>query len=151
MSELGKLSSSVLNQMDATRIMQTNQQEVGDAKKSASFTDSSHLIPAINEQNSRAEKREPTSLEQVEKVLNEVNTQLKNIKNNYLQFARDDNTDKMVIYIKNSKTDEVIMQVPSEEFLRIAKNVDAYLKQFNEAVGSTPNSMPIGLITDQQV
>ncbi|MEA1988107.1 MAG: flagellar protein FlaG, partial [Pseudomonadota bacterium] len=67
---------------------------------------------------------------------------------NYLRFEKDDSSEKMVIFIKNSETDEVIRQIPSQEFLTISKNITNYLEmrqQLSETVVTPP-----GLLTHEQ-
>jgi flagellar protein FlaG len=42
-----------------------------------------------------------------------------------LQFSIDKESDRMVVKVVDSKTQEVIRQIPSEETLRIAQNLDS--------------------------
>lgn len=81
----------------------------------------------------------------VEKTLSDLNQQME-VMNNYLRFEKDEDTNKMVIFIRDTETDEVIRQIPSDEFLAISKNISKYLEmrqQLSETVAVTP-----GLITD---
>jgi len=66
-----------------------------------------------------------------------------------LQFERDQETDKVVIYMKNRETGEVLRQIPTNEFLQIAKNIDEYLKQVNESLDGSSVTMPVGTITNE--
>jgi len=44
--------------------------------------------------------------------------------NRTLQFIRDKDSDRIVIMIKDLKTDEVIRQIPSEAMLKLAKQLE---------------------------
>lgn len=44
--------------------------------------------------------------------------------NRSLQFARDKDTDKIVVIIKDVKTDKVIRQIPSELMLKLSKQLE---------------------------
>lgn len=60
---------------------------------------------------------------QVDEALNKAN-QFFQDDNRSLQFVRDKDTEKMVILIKDMKTDEVIRQIPSEAMLKLAKQLE---------------------------
>ena len=85
--------------------------------------------------------------QQTDKLLNDLNEQLKSF-NSYLKFEKDEDSQKMVFFIKNTETNETLRQFPSEELLTISKNITEYL----EAVESTgKKASPVGLITSQVV
>ena len=46
-------------------------------------------------------------------------------KNNYIQFVKDNESDTMVMKIINSKTKEVVRQIPPEVSLKIARYVES--------------------------
>ena len=77
-----------------------------------------------------------------------LNTQLQKLQN-YLKFERNEDTDKMVIFIKDSETDEVIRQIPTEDFLNISKSITQYLEMNNQV--SDKVSPPIGMFTNETV
>jgi flagellar protein FlaG len=84
---------------------------------------------------------------ELESLMNNLNLQLEKLQN-YLRFEKDESSERMIIYIKNSETDEVIRQIPSQEFLTISKNITNYLemrKQLSESIVTPP-----GLITHEQ-
>lgn len=94
-------------------------------------------------------KEAPGSSEKVElgNLVERLNKQLEKLQN-YLRFEKDEASDKMVIFIKDVQTDEIIRQIPSQEFLDISKNITDYLemqKQLSEKV-----AMPTGLLTNEQ-
>lgn len=83
----------------------------------------------------------------VTNLMKDLNVQLEQLQN-YLRFEQDEDSDRMVIFLKNSETDEVIRQIPSQEFMTISKNITNYLEmrqQLSETVG-----ISTGLITHQQ-
>ncbi len=108
--------------------------------------EASKLQPAVKE---RAEVN-PNSevLDNSEGLLEELNSNLELLQS-YLKFEKDEDTDRMVFFIKDSETNEVIRQVPAKELLQISKQISDYLetvKSVNEEV-----SIPAGLITNQVV
>lgn len=97
---------------------------------------------------------EPTHLNRVNEIsdadalLQSINEQFHTLQS-YLMFEKDQETDKMIFFIKNSDTDEIIRQIPSEELLAISKNISNYLQMVNELEkGKTP---PVGLLTNEMV
>lgn len=80
--------------------------------------------------------------------VNELNAQLK-LMQSYLKFEKDDDSNRMVFFIKDSETNEVIRQVPAKELLQISKNISNYLEELNTIKESS--SMPVGLITNEVV
>lgn len=86
-----------------------------------------------------------SDLDNLTKNLNE---SLKSLQS-YLMFEKDTDTEKMVFFIKHSETDEIIRQIPAEEFLAISKNIQEYLDQMNQS--SEKLSLPTGIITNQVV
>lgn len=84
---------------------------------------------------------------QMDSLVETLNVQLEKL-NNYLRFEKDDQTEKMVIMIKDTQTDEVIRQIPSEDFLNLSKNISEYLEAQKQL---KQDSFPPGLITDETV
>ncbi|MDG6777624.1 flagellar protein FlaG [Thiomicrorhabdus sp. zzn3] len=83
----------------------------------------------------------------MENLLENLNQQLEKL-NNYLRFEKDEESDRMVIFIKNSETGEVIRQIPSEEFLAISKNIKQFLEMRQQPLEQM--ATPVGLITDEK-
>jgi flagellar protein FlaG len=83
----------------------------------------------------------------VDGVVEQLNQQLERLKN-YLRFEKDEEADRMVIFIKNAETGEVIRQIPSQEFLAISKNISLYLEMRQQSPQSV--AMPTGLITNEK-
>lgn len=68
-----------------------------------------------------AEKKEPSE-EQVKSAIEDLNSTLKflNVKR---QFEINKDVDKVVVKIIDTEKNEVVMQIPSEEALKLSKNV----------------------------
>lgn len=83
--------------------------------------------------------------EKLETMMGDLNAKLESFQN-YLRFEKDEDTEKMVVFIKNSETGEVIRQIPSSEFLEISKNITQFFEvqqQLSEKI-----AMPTGLLAD---
>ncbi|MBD3768162.1 MAG: flagellar protein FlaG [Gammaproteobacteria bacterium] len=81
-------------------------------------------------------------------TLENINIQLERLKT-FLRFERDEDTQRMVIFIKNGDTGEVIRQIPSNEFLKISKNINDFIEMRQQRPND--NSLPTGLITHSTV
>lgn len=66
------------------------------------------------------------SVEEVRKAAEDIERFLRSV-GHRLSFAVDDETGRTVISVRDSETGELIRQVPSEEALRIARNLDRAL------------------------
>jgi flagellar protein FlaG len=62
--------------------------------------------------------------EQVESAVSQISDFVQNFQRD-LQFSVDKESGRTVIKVVDSKTEEVIRQIPSEETLRIAQNLDS--------------------------
>ncbi|MBI5473873.1 MAG: flagellar protein FlaG [Ignavibacteriae bacterium] len=72
------------------------------------------------------QKQQQVSQKDIEKVVNEINENLQAM-HTELNFSVDKETDTMVLKIVNSKTQEVIRQIPAEDALRIASRLTKLL------------------------
>ncbi|MBC7197371.1 MAG: flagellar protein FlaG [Deferribacterales bacterium] len=68
-----------------------------------------------------AEKRQPSE-EQVKSAVEDLNKTLQNL-NVKRQFEVDKEVDKVIVKVIDSEQKEVIRQIPSEEALKLSKNV----------------------------
>lgn len=84
----------------------------------------------------------------VGQLIEDVNFQLEQV-TSYLRFEQDKDSERMVIFIKNGETDELIRQIPSQEFLRISKNISQFLEMQQQS--SKTVATPVGLIADLEV
>lgn len=74
----------------------------------------------------QSHQQKKLSKEEVERIVREVNDNLLAM-HTELNFSVDKETDKIVLKIINSKTHEVIRQIPAEEALRIASRLSKLL------------------------
>jgi len=84
----------------------------------------------------------------LDKKMYDLNVQLQKLQN-YLKFERDEDSERMVVFIKDRETDEVLRQIPTQEFLAISKSIGQYLemsKQISEKI-----SPPVGMLTNETV
>lgn len=83
-------------------------------------------LPVEVAQRETKSKEQQPGRDDVEKIISDINTQLHSM-HTELNFSIDKDTDRMVLKIINSKTDEVIRQIPAEEALRIASRLSKLL------------------------
>ncbi|MDG6773354.1 flagellar protein FlaG [Thiomicrorhabdus sp. ZW0627] len=117
-------------QIDRNRLAQSVEQKTGNVKS---------LNPA--------EAKGQINQTQLDSVMNDLNVQLEKLQN-YLRFEKDDQSEKMVVFVKNSETDEVIRQIPTEEFLTVSKNITKFLEMRQQLPDKV--ATPTGLITNEQ-
>ena len=101
--------------------------------------------PGVNPNGSDEKALNESSSEKVEATMEGLNLKLEQMKS-HLRFERDEDTEQMVVFIKNSDTGEVIRQIPSSEFLQISKNITQYLEVQQEL--SEKIVMPTGLFAN---
>jgi flagellar protein FlaG len=62
------------------------------------------------------------SKETVDRVVHQLETQSQSLRRD-LQFNVDDSTGRVIVTVRDSETDEVIRQIPSEELLALAQHL----------------------------
>lgn len=88
------------------------------------------------------------SKESLDELIERVNKDLSGY-DSYLKFERNEDLQQMVVFIKNSDTDEVLRQIPSQELLTVSKNIKNFLEmrqQLSEKIAPV-----LGLIADEKV
>ncbi|VAW49918.1 hypothetical protein MNBD_GAMMA04-32 [hydrothermal vent metagenome] len=83
---------------------------------------------------------------ELDTLMQNLNTELKQLQN-YMKFERDRDSQNMVVFIKDSNTNELIRQIPTEEFLAISKNISQYLEMRQQLFEKI--LPPVGLITNE--
>ncbi len=78
--------------------------------------------------------------ESLDKTISKLNDSLQNIQRN-LKFSVDDGSGKIVINVTDKETDKVVRQIPSEEVLHLARNLQA-LSQQQSSQGIDEQSRP---------
>lgn len=81
-----------------------------------------------------AEASEKLSEQQLSETINALNDNAFVVKRS-LQFNVDEQTGTTVITVRNSQTDEVIRQIPSEALLKLAQRIEALSEAQKEAQG----------------
>jgi flagellar protein FlaG len=80
---------------------------------------------AVNKPGSDAEKEEkkPSAMEKdIDTAVTDLNSSIQSVQRN-LKFSVDKELDKIVINVTDKKTEEVVRQIPSEDFLELARNL----------------------------
>ncbi len=87
-------------------------------------------IPTVHQANDsqglegiRSGEKNPDVEHQVDQAIDKAN-QFFQDDNRALQFIKDKDSDRIVIMIKDLKTDEVIRQIPSEAMLKLSKQLE---------------------------
>ena len=97
-----------------------------ETKKSEQKTDASK----VNKTKETAKQKE-TSEQAIGNAVSQLNTYVQSINRN-LEFNIDTDSGQIVVKVVDSETDEVIRQIPNEEALYIAKQLDEGLKDNSE-------------------
>lgn len=106
---------------------------------------SSEMIPLSDSEDVSKQNVNAINSDNVEQVLENLNEQLA-VLQNYLSFEKNEDSERMVIFIKNRETDELIRQIPSQEFLAISKNITKFLEMRQQLFEDV--AIPTGLITN---
>lgn len=112
---------------------------------STSVARSANVSPAAGRQNIAAqagkalppEQSSPeVSAEELQQVVEKLNDHVQQIQRD-LKFSVDDTSGRTVIRVVNSQTDEVVRQIPSEEVLRISRNIQDQLDDVSGLIFET--------------
>jgi len=102
-----------------------------DVLSSQSVTKPANVQPAQNRQNVAAQEgktlppeleTENVSNEELQQAVAQLNEHVQQIQRDLL-FSVDDSSGRTVVRVVNSETEEVVRQMPSEEVLRISRNI----------------------------
>lgn len=77
-----------------------------------------------------AQQQQQVSPEQLQQVVEQLNQHVQSI-NRDLHFSVDDQSGRTVIRVVNSETEELIRQIPSEEVLRISRNLQQQMDELS--------------------
>ncbi len=134
LSPAGSKSSgfSALSKVDESRKKDKESVvELTDAKNSVNAkksTDAKNLEARDAEKNAKAE----LEAEKLSSVIQSINQRVQAFQRD-LVFSVDKETGKNVVTIVDSKSSEVIKQIPTEEMLELARNLNEQLDENNEA------------------
>ncbi|GAB6069752.1 hypothetical protein JCM30760_08490 [Thiomicrorhabdus hydrogeniphila] len=76
------------------------------------------------------------------------NSQLQKLQSS-LSFEKDEDSERMIIFVKDKETGETIRQIPTEEFLAISSSISQYLDMSKQS--SDKNSPLVGMFTNETV
>lgn len=124
------------NQQEFVQEIAQNKVDIGQLKLHEA---SDQLIGSSND---------PIDSAELDTLMMHLNTQLKQLQN-YMKFERDKDSPNMVVFIKDSETDELIRQIPTQEFLAISKNISQYIEMRQQL--SEKISPPVGMFTNETV
>ena len=84
----------------------------------------------------------------LDSLMMNLNSQLQKLQN-YMKFERDEGSQNMVVFVKDSETNELIRQIPTQEFLAISKSINQYIEMRQQL--SEKISPPVGMFTNETV
>jgi len=106
-----------------------------DVLSSSSVVKTANAVPAENRQNVAAQaaavegkvlppdtKKAEVSNEELQQAVAQLNESVQQIQRDLL-FSVDDSSGRTVVRVVNTETEEVVRQMPSEEVLRISRNI----------------------------
>ena len=70
----------------------------------------------------KAEKKLSATEKDIDTAVTDLNSSIQSVQRN-LKFSVDKDLDKIVINVTDKKTEEVVRQIPSEDFLELARNL----------------------------
>lgn len=146
----------MINSMQPDNLLKTNSAELlnpissNETAKVSIHNDSQNIVKQDDLQAESKSKEVDGQIDaaSIDGQMNDLNTKLQTLQN-YLKFERDEDSDRMVIYVKDSETGEVIRQIPSKDFLAISKSIGQYLDMSKQI--SEKNSPLVGMFTNETV
>ncbi|WP_018690738.1 flagellar protein FlaG [Algicola sagamiensis] len=124
-TELPATSSSRVN----TDLSQPSQDKAKDTP--VENVQAKQAAQKVKETQEALEARPFEALEQTITAINE----LVPITNTTLQFRVDEDAGKQIVTVFDAETDDVIRQIPSEEFLKVAKKIQQLADELGNATG----------------
>lgn len=148
MVDIAQLQVTSLNYQALQPVNTQPNQELSSQRQvdSKSKTESGIDLKVLPEQTTQ-EVVKPSDNSQMEQSLVTLNEQLNQLKNT-LQFEKDQNSERMLILVKDRTSGETIRQIPSEEFLAISKNITNFLESVNKLDKNV--SFPPGMLTSER-
>ncbi|WP_372833834.1 flagellar protein FlaG [Pontibacterium sp.] len=116
----------------ASSVPQTTQQQLGQAQQAGQVQqpDQAQQAKQVAESEARAkasiQETEDISAEQLQDAIDRLNELMKDGQRS-LAFSVDKEQDEVIVKVMDVKTNEVIRQIPNEEALKFAKNLEGVL------------------------
>lgn len=120
---MNPIDATTLQSAQATRAPERNASGIGAARE----------VPG----RSQAARQEPADAAPKPPETSEMQALLERFerKNTNLSFKVDDSSGRTVIEVRDSKTSEVLKQIPSEDMLRVAQRLEAHLENLDDGAG----------------
>ena len=84
------------------------------------------------------------SREELDDTISKLNDSLQNIQRN-LEFSLEKDVGRIVINVRDKETDEVLRQIPTEEMLELARNLQEVNEKLNERTDSNSQAKAEGV------
>ena len=118
---------TVVRQSKDIKQEQNNVQSIDPAKATETNTTST-----INKVEESSKQKEPSE-QALDNAVKQLNSYVQSVNRN-LEFNIDEDNGRTVVKVTDAKTDELIRQIPNEEALHIAKQLDDQLNEDNTDV-----------------
>jgi flagellar protein FlaG len=142
-------NSSDLSKLDRTSKSLRGEAQAADTEIRSNRTNDVQEASSQKVSSTQAKQQTVVDSQEVDALMENLNQQLQKLQN-YLRFEKDDDSQKMVIFIKDSETDEIIRQIPAKELLEVSKNITEFLETHQTlSQEQSGSSSPIGLLTNQ--
>ncbi|MBF0265366.1 MAG: flagellar protein FlaG [Gammaproteobacteria bacterium] len=126
---VARISSSSENAAENKTVSGVNHQEQINKSIVAEQTDGEKTVQQLQdekEQKIADEKEEEAQQKELNAAVTDFNSSIQGIQRN-LAFSIDKDLGQIVVNVTDKKTDETIRQIPSEEFLELARNLQGML------------------------
>jgi len=120
-------SSSVESSAESKVNSDVNHQEQVNKKVETEQLTRDKTAQILREEKQKEAEEQEAREEEVDDTVTEINQSIQGIQRN-LAFSVDKDLDQIVINVIDKKTDEVIRQIPSEEFLELARNLQGMVE-----------------------
>jgi len=132
-------SSSVVESSAESKVnSEVNHQELVNNKVEEQLN-KDNTAKILQEDKEKEAKEKEAREEEVDDKVTKINQSIQGIQRN-LAFSVDKDLDQIVINVIDKKTDEVIRQIPSEEFLELARNLQG-MAEAKELESASSNNL----------
>ena len=82
------------------------------------------INPGQDKHSTQAAPRTPPSEAEISQAIEELQSSVETMGHNNLSFRREDAINRSIIVVRDSETDEIIREIPSEEIVAMAKRIE---------------------------
>lgn len=154
MAEVNVVQAGYQTNTDFAKVDKSSKVSGGEASAANVKAEITRAEATVSKTEQASSTRATQSVEnqaELDNLVENLNRQLEKLQN-YLRFERDDESQRMVVFIKDSATDEIIRQVPAQEILEISKNITQFLEaQQNLSQDNANSSSLVGIFANQTV